>query len=75
MQPSDQFSNPKGEPITLTDFIAEKAEGYLSESVNDKGEPTASTAYGSRTTPRLNYLMSDVIDAAFDKEVQRGVTD
>ena len=76
MQPSDQFSNPKGEPITLTEFISEKASGYLEEVVGPDGGPK-STAYnsGHLNGPRLERLMSGVVTKEFDKEINKGVTE
>lgn len=74
MQPSDQFSNPKGDPITLTQFIAEKAEGYLEETVSrDGGKPN--TGFNANNTKRINYIMQGVIDREFEKEVSKGVMD
>ena len=74
MQPSDQFSNPKGEPITLTDFIAEKASGYLEETVGPNGGPK-DTGYNDRNEKRINQLMAGVVTKEFDKEVNQGVTE
>ena len=74
MQPSDQFSNPKGEPITLTEFIAEKASGYLEEKVGRDGKPSTGS-YGDAKTTRLNFFLSMAIDSAFEKEVNAGVAE
>ena len=74
MQPSDQFSNPKGEPITLTEFIAEKAGGYLEEKVNDSGAPYTG-GYSERAQTRLNHHLRGVINSEFEKEVNSGVTE
>lgn len=74
MQPSDQFSNPKGDPITLTEFIAEKASVYLDEKVNSDGS-RSSGGYNDRSKPRIEWVMANVIDAEFKKDVESGVRD
>lgn len=73
LQPSDEFSTPKGEPITPLEFIAKGAENFLDGHVNDKGEAASPSAYGSRTTRRIDYFMRGVITKQFDDELKREV--
>lgn len=75
MQPSDQFSNPKGEPITLTDFVAEKASGYLEETVDLEGKPAQRSAYGKTVQPRLSYILQGVVTREIDDEIKKGVSE
>ena len=74
MQPSDQFSNPKGDPVTLTEYIADKASGYLEEVVGtDGGAPRQ--GYNSTNIKRIDFMMGRVVDSAFEKEMQAGVSE
>jgi len=73
LQPSDEFSPPKGQPITPLEFIAKGAENFLDGHVNDKGEATSPSAYGSRTSRRIDYFMQGVITKQFEDELKREV--
>lgn len=75
MQPSDQFSNPKGEPITLTDFIAGKASGYLEETVDREGKPARPNGFGQTVQSRLSYILQGVVTRELDDEVKKGVSE
>lgn len=72
LQPSDEFSTPKGAPITPLEYIAKGAENFLYGHVNDKGESAAPSSYG-RTNRRIDYLMSGVITRQFEDELKAEV--
>jgi hypothetical protein len=74
LQPSDEFSTPKGQPITPLEFIAKGAENFLDGHVNDKGEATKPSSYGDRTSRRLDYFMKGVITTQFEDELKKEVT-
>jgi hypothetical protein len=74
LQPSDEFSTPKGQPITPLEFIAKGAESFLDGHVNDKGEATKPSGYGDRTSRRIDYFMKGVITKQFDDELKKEVT-
>lgn len=73
VQPSDEFSTPKGQPITPLEFIAKGAENFLEGHVDDKGEATSKSQYGNRTSRRIDYFMRGVITNGFDAELKKEV--
>lgn len=74
LQPSDEFSTPKGQPITPLEYIAKGAENFLDGHVDDNGNSAKPSAYGSRTTRRIDYFMQGVITKQFDDELKKEVT-
>lgn len=58
MQTTNKWGEKKGEPKTLTEFVVERAENYLSEEVDFQGKNRKqATAYGSTFKPAQNRLM------------------
>lgn len=72
VQPSDQFSTPKGQPVTPLEFIAKGAENFLEQHVDDKGNVVSPSAY-NRTTRRIDQFMKGVITRQFEDEINREV--
>lgn len=72
LQPSDEFSTPKGEPITPLEYIARGAENFLDGHVNEKGEACRPSSY-NRTKRRIDHFMSDVITKQFEDELNKEV--
>jgi hypothetical protein len=73
LQPSDEFSTPKGQPITPLEFIAKGAENFLDGHVNDRGEATSKSNYGNSTSRRIDYFMRGVVTKQFDDELKKEV--
>ena len=72
IQPSDNFSNPKGGVITMSDFIAQGAEKYLETTTNDRGVPEKRSSY-NRVETRLNRFLAQVITNDIDNEIRKQV--
>lgn len=72
LQPSDEFSTPKGEPITPLEFIAKGAENFLDQHVDDKGNATEPSSY-NHTKRRIDHFMQGVITRQFEDEINKEV--
>ena len=69
LQPSDEFSTPKGEPITPLEFIAKGAEKFLEQHLDDNGNIVTPNTFSRRTSRRIDIYMRGVITAQFEKEL------
>lgn len=72
LQPSDEFSTPKGEPVTPLEFIAKGAESFLEQHVDEKGNATSPSSY-NRTKRRIDHFMQGVITRQFEDEINKEV--
>jgi hypothetical protein len=78
VQPSDNFSNPKGEPISPAEFIAQGAEKYMSERVDREGktpDPTAYSHMGKGHWTRMEWALAQVINKQFEDEMKKAVSE
>ena len=77
MQQTSTYGEPKGEPMTFLEFIAARAEAYMSEPVNLQCESKRETkAYEWRAEgPRLTVLMRMYIRETLEKHARAAVTD
>ena len=73
MQPSDNFSNPKGESITPAEFIAQGAEKYMSDTVQRDGSPH--DRYGGQSMTRLQWALAEVVTKKFEDEMRKAVSE
>ncbi len=68
IQTTNQFGEKKGSSKTLTEFVVETAENYLSEEVDSQGKNRKqATQYGSTFKPAQNRLMHAVNSHIKDK--------
>lgn len=72
LQPSDEFSTPKGQPITPLEFIAKGAENFLDGHVDEKGNSVSPSSY-NRTSRRIDHFMKGVITKQFEDELKAEV--
>lgn len=76
-QPTDEFGNPVGEPVTLAGMIATQVKAWQDETVDTyDGKPKKADPYSNgRTVTRREYLVRQVGSQEFEKlakeEVQK----
>lgn len=73
MTRTDTFGNPLGEPITLATVIEETAKSYLTTIVDNDGKPTNQTGYGAKKLTRAEWLMGQVANKEFDRQIQNEI--
>jgi hypothetical protein len=78
MMRTNQYGEPKGEPMTFKEYIASRAEAYMSEPVNYNGQSKSemNDSYNWRADgPRLTVLMRSYIRETLEKHAKAAVTD
>ncbi len=77
IQPSDTFSNPKGEPISPAEYIARGAETYMSERVEKDGSTASASTYGNVKGhwTRMEWALARVVDRQFEDEMKKAVSE
>lgn len=78
MMRTNQYGEPKGEPLTFKEYIAMRAEAYMSEPVNYNGQSKSESndSYNWRVDgPRLTVLMRSYIRETLEKHAKAAVTD
>lgn len=78
MMQTNRYGEPKGEPMTFKEYIAWRAEEYMSEDVNLQGQSKqeASDTYNWRSQgPRLTFLMRNYIKDSMESAAKAAVND
>lgn len=78
MRRTNHYGEPKGEAMTFKEYIAHRAELYMSESVdiNGRSKEESGDAYNWRAAgPRLTVLMRGYIHDTLEKHAKAAVTD
>jgi hypothetical protein len=76
LQHTNNYGEPKGEPLTFIEYIVSRAECYMSEPVNWKGKTRQEESYNwSLEGPRLAVLMKLHIKETLEKEAKSAVSD
>lgn len=78
MRQTTHYGEPKGEPMTFKEYIAYRAETYMSEEVNINGKSKAETddSYNWRSCgPRLTVAMRMYIRDSMEAAAKTAVTD
>lgn len=78
MQKTNGYGEPKGEPMTFKEYIARRAEAYMSENVNCHGKSKAEDgdSYNWRSEgPRLTVLMRNHIRDTLEVAAKAAVND
>jgi hypothetical protein len=78
MVKTNAYGEPKSPPMTFKEYIAHRAEAYMSEPVNYHGKSKAEDgdSYQWKAEgPRLTVLMKLYIRDTLDKEAKKAVTD
>lgn len=69
IQPTNEWGEAKGAPMSLREMVGKTARDYLGTKVNKEG---VASSYDANTT-RLNYLVSQVVAKEFDYRMQSEV--
>lgn len=77
MRETNPFGEPKGPPLTFKEYIAHRAQVYMSETVDINGlsKAESSGGYWSASGPRLTVLMRIYIRDTLDKHAKAAVVD
>ena len=79
MRETNRYGEPKGATMTFKEYIAHRAENYMSEDVNINGKSKAevgSDGYNwSASGPRLQMLMKQYIKDTLEAHAKAAVTD
>lgn len=78
MRKTNTYGEPKSPPMSFKEYIAHRAEEYMSENVNYHGKSKAeeNNDYNWRSEgPRLTVLMRNYIRETLEKHAKAAVTD
>jgi hypothetical protein len=78
MRKTNQYGEPKGDSMTFIEYIASRAEAYMSEDVdcNGKSKAEANDSYNWRASgPRLTVLMRMYIRDTLEAHAKKAVSD
>ncbi len=77
MRKTNGYGEPKGEPMSFKEFIASRAESYMSEDVDSNGKSKAEgDSYNWRSCgPRLTVLMRIYIRDTLEAHAKTAVND
>lgn len=69
IQPTNEWGEPKGKPLSLREMVGNSARNYLGVKVNKDG---AESTYNADTT-RLEFIVKKVVASEFDYRMQTEV--
>jgi hypothetical protein len=77
MRQTNRYGEPKGDPMTFIEYIASRAEAYMSEDVDSNGNSKSENdSYNWRSSgPRLTVLMRMYIRSTLEDHAKRAITD
>ncbi len=76
MRRTNTYGEPKSPPMTFKEYIASRAESYMSEDVDYNGKSKAEGDYNWRSCgPRLSVLMKSYIKDSMEKAAKSAVND
>ncbi|MCQ9423445.1 hypothetical protein NRB16_07915 [Pseudomonas sp. LJDD11] len=77
MRKTSHYGEPKGEPMTFKEYIASRAEVYMSEKVdfNGKSKDESGDYNWRETGPRLTVLMKLYIKDTLEKSAKSAISD
>lgn len=67
---TDRFGDPTGEPKPFRDLFADRADEYLTETVDSSGRKTKPGNFGG-AQPRLAYLLKEIGAREFETEARK----
>jgi hypothetical protein len=72
LQATNAWGEPKGEPITFTEYLVQRANAYICEEVNHRGEAKNASrdSYWSKSGTRITHM----IHQHFDYEIKQAMT-
>lgn len=78
MRKTNQYGEPKGEPMTFIEYIASRADAYMSEDVdhNGKSKVESGDSYNWRASgPRMTVLMRNYIRDTLENHAKAAIKD
>lgn len=78
MQKTNSYGEPKGESMTFIEYIASRAEVYMSEDVNYDGKSKVESgdSYNWKSSgPRMTVLMKSYIRQTLEDHAKKALTD
>lgn len=78
MRRTSSYGEPKGEPMTFKEYIASRAEVYMSEKVDYNGqskEESRDSYHWQESGPRLTVLMKMYIKDTLEKSAKSAIND
>ena len=78
MMKTNAYGEPKGEPMTFKEYIASRAEVYMSEKVDYNGQSKEESRDGynwRESGPRLTVLMKLYIKDTLEKSAKNAIND
>lgn len=76
LRPTNNYGEPKGEPMTFIEYIASRADAYMSEDVDLNGKNKSEGDYNWRSAgPRLTVLMRSYIRHTLEEHAKKAVAD
>lgn len=78
MRQTNKYGEPKSPPMSFKEYIAYRADAYMSEDVNSEGlskEEKNDSYSWSKAGPRLSVLMRGYIRETLEKHAKAAVTD
>ena len=78
MRQTSKYGEPKGDPMTFKEYIAYRADAYMTEDVNLQGQSKneCSDSYSWRSQgPRMTVLMRNYVKDSMESAAKAAVTD
>lgn len=77
LQKTNEWGEPKGDPVTFTEYLIQRAEHYLTEKVNFKGESRREDRYGSfsPTQTRVTFLVEKHLHYSIQTAMENALKD
>lgn len=76
LRQTNKYGEPKGEPMTFIEYIASRAEVYMSEDVDMHGKTKSEGDYNWRVSgPRLTVLMRSYIRETLERHAKEAIKD
>lgn len=70
VQPTDAFGKPNAPPVSMQEFMLDRAEGYLDQRVNQEGKPVDACSYGDKRT-RGEWLAERAASRVWTTKLER----
>lgn len=74
LQPTDAWGNPRGEPVTLLQYIQIRVDAWFDEKVDPYGHTLSpDDARYAKGKPRLEWMVAKVVDAVADDKLRKTI--
>ena len=75
LQSTNNWGEKKAEPMTFIEYLVARADKYMQEEVNDKGEVDSDRIIYNRNRPPKQSRLSFMIDEVIKAEIKTAMTD